>query len=304
MRNSIDRNAVERQLLLTKFEQSVKDQNRVTEEDYKRSVSKMLLRQIVVRPKVPAPSEKNFQAAQQKNATAARGKIDALAQQLKRAKTNLVPDVFTGLAKAQSDDAATKAKGGLLGWKLPTELTVGTPIKEALSTATTTPAIVGPLQDEVTRDFYLFLIENRRPELPKDYAKKKAQLLKDYETQRDNEAWAKRQEQIKTSTQAEIYDPALVAYRIQYQDALAAPADQQNALRQEALQKYQEALQGAGSSESAAIHYQMAQLYQTLNHRPSAPKPCKPLCAKAATPQQCALNWHVLCAKQRSRRKR
>jgi hypothetical protein len=173
--------------------------------------------------------------------------------------------VFTGMATAQSDDAATKAKGGLLGWKSPTDLTVGTPIKQALTEATTTPAVVGPLQDEATRNFYLFLIENRRPELPKDYAKKKAQYLKDFETQRDNEAWAKRQEEVKTSTQAEIYDPALVAYRIQNQQVLTAPAEQQNALREEALQKYQEALQGAGSTESAAIHYQMAQLYQALN---------------------------------------
>jgi hypothetical protein len=67
MRNSIDRNAVERQLLLTKFEQSVKDQNRVTEEDYKRSVSKMLLRQIVIRPKLPCRVREEFQAAQEKN---------------------------------------------------------------------------------------------------------------------------------------------------------------------------------------------------------------------------------------------
>jgi predicted Zn-dependent protease len=123
----------------------------------------------------------------------------------------------------------------------------------------------GPLQDEVTRDFYLFLIENRRPELPKDYAKNKTQLLKDFETQRDNEVWAQRREEIRNRTQAEIYDPALVAYRIQNQDAPAAPAEQQNTLREEALQKYQEALQGAGSTESAAIHYQMAQLYQAMN---------------------------------------
>jgi hypothetical protein len=196
--NSIDRNAVERQLLLTKFEQSVKDQNRVTEEDYKRSVSKMLLRQIVIRPKLPAASEKNFQATQEKNVAAARQKIDALAAQLKRAQPKVVANVFTGIAKAQSDDAATKAKGGLVGWKLPTELTVGAPIKQALTAATTTPAVVGPLQDEVTRDFYLFLIENRRPELPKDYAKNKTQLLKDFETQRDNEVWAQRREEIRT----------------------------------------------------------------------------------------------------------
>jgi hypothetical protein len=127
MRNSVDRDAIERQVLLEKFEQSVKEQNRVTEEDYKLSVSRMLLRQIVVRPKLPAPTEKNFAAAQEKNATEARKKIDALAQQLKRAKPGVVTNVFTGMATAQSDDAATKAKGGLLGWKLPTDLTVGTP---------------------------------------------------------------------------------------------------------------------------------------------------------------------------------
>ncbi|HEX8234341.1 MAG TPA: SurA N-terminal domain-containing protein [Abditibacteriaceae bacterium] len=265
LRNSVNREAVERQLLLEKFEQSTKEQNRVSEEDYKRSVSKMLLRQIVVRPKPPAATEKNFQAAQEKSATAAREKIDALARQLKAAQPAVVARVFTGMAKAQSDDAATKARGGLLGWKLPTQLTVGAPLQTALTAATTTPAVVGPLQDEVTRNFYLFLIENRRPELPKDYAKKKAQYLKDFETQRDNEAWAKRQEAINTSTQAEIYDPALVAYRIQNQQLLAAPAEQQNALREEALQKYEEALQGAGSTESAAIHFQMAQLYQALN---------------------------------------
>lgn len=262
LRKNYDRDAVERALMIEKLGEKVKAENAVSEDDYKRSLTKLNLRQIVVRPTLPPPTEKNPAAARAKNEAEAKTRAEKLAAQLKAMQGAALSSGFAALAAKESADVVTKAKGGQLGLKLASELPLGTAIKEALGAAKTN--LVGPLQDEFSKDFYLFLIEGRKLDLPKDYAKKKAQLLKDFETQRDNEVWSKRQDEIRKTAQTEIYDPALQAYKIQTEQASAATGEEQTRLRREALQKYQEALGYAGPAQATAIHYQMARLYRDL----------------------------------------
>jgi len=64
---SIDREQIRNSLLVEKLEKKVKDDNKVTEDDYKRSVTKLKLWQLVVRPKFPAATSKDFKADQEKN---------------------------------------------------------------------------------------------------------------------------------------------------------------------------------------------------------------------------------------------
>jgi tetratricopeptide (TPR) repeat protein len=263
MRQQFDRDAVSRQLMIDKLQQNFKDTNKVSEADYKKSVTKLNLRQIVIRPKAPAPTDKDPKAGE-KSIAEARARADKIVAQLKPLTGGALSAQFATIAGKQSDDAATKTKGGAVGFKTPAEMSVPTGLRDALSNATTD--LVGPLQDEAspTRDFYIFLIQGRQLELPKDYAKKKAQLLKDYETQRDNDAWSAQIEKIKKAAPVEIYDPALQAYKIQSEQVVAASGAETDRLRREALAKYEESLGFAGPTQAAAIHYQMAHLYQEL----------------------------------------
>lgn len=263
MRPQFDREAVRRQLMIDKLEQNFKEANKVTEADYKKSVTKLNLRQIVIRPKAPAPTDKDPKAAD-KAIAEARARADKIVAQLKPLSAGALSAQFAKLATTQSDDAATKAKGGAVGFKTLAELSIPTGLRDALSNATTD--LVGPLQDETspTRDFTIFLIQGRQLELPKDYAKQKAQLLKDYETQRDNDAWSAQVEKIAKAAPVEIYDPALAAYKIQSEQLLSASGADADKLRRDALTKYEEALGFAGGAQAAAIHYQMAHLFGEL----------------------------------------
>lgn len=263
MRLSFDRDAVSRQLMIDKLQQGFKDANKVSEADYKKSVTRLNLRQIVIRPKAPAPTDKDPKAGD-KSIAEARARADKIVAQLKPLSAAALSARFAALASTQSDDAATKAKGGAVGFKILAEMSVPLGLRDALSNATTD--LVGPLQDETgpTRDFHIFLIQGRQLDLPKDYAKKKTQLLKDYETQRDNDAWSAQIEKIKKAAPVEIYDPALQAYKIQSEQVFTATGAGADTLRRDALAKYEEALGFAGATQAAAIHYQMAHLYQDL----------------------------------------
>lgn len=259
MKSSFDRELVRRSLISKKFEEQIKAENKVTEDDYKRSVTKLGLRQIVIRPASPGPTEKDYAKAAEANGAKALKDAEALAAKLKAQSGAALTKAFADAARKQSADIPTKNKGGVVGEKLPSELPVGANVKTELQKATGN--LVGPIQDEMTKDVYLFLIENRSLQLPKDYAKKKAETLKNFETQSDNEALQKKQEAIKKASKPEITDPALAAYKLQTEKMYAAPQAEKAALRAEILAKYQEALPSANPLESSAIHYQMAQVY-------------------------------------------
>jgi parvulin-like peptidyl-prolyl isomerase len=252
------REEIARGIVLEKLEKQIKDENKVTEEDYKRSVTRLKLRQIKISPQAPSPTAKDAKAEQEKNEAAAKAEAEKLAATLKNANVAQ----FAAAAKQHSDDVTTKAKGGDLGAKMPIELPIAPAMRDAIVNAD--GKIVGPVQDEYSKDWNIFFIENRKLELPKDYNAKKKEYLKTFEEQKDNEFWAKFQEDLKKKTTPEIQDPALQAYKIQSEQIFTAQGDEQNRLRQEALDKYNEALGYASDSERAAIQYQMAQLYRDL----------------------------------------
>jgi foldase protein PrsA len=262
-----DRALVSRQVTLEKLEKAIKDANKVTEDDYKKSVTKLALRQIKISPKPPAPPAKGAKpldpkAAQEKSEADAKARAEKLAAQLKNAPAAQ----FASIAKTQSDDIATKAKGGDLGLKLPTELPFGTEVRDAVVAAK--GSFVGPVQEPSTKDWYLFSISGRKLELPKDYAKNKAATLKSFEETKDNEAWSKYTNELREKNKAEILDPALVAYDIQNKQLPTATDDAtRKNLRDDAIARYEESLNYAGASEAQAIRYQLALLYAEAGRR-------------------------------------
>ncbi len=252
-----DRDAVAHQLAIDKLKKSIEDKNKTTEADYKRSVTKLDLYQITIRPKPePVMPGKDATVSQDKSKADAKAKAEKLAETLKNADLA----TFKATAKKESDDFSTKEKAGALGFMLPDQVGVAPPVKEALQAAT--GKIVGPVEDEYSGGWVIFYINGRKEELPKDYAKTKATVLKDYETRKDGDAWQKFVEDLKKQKTPEILDPAMSAFKLQNEKIFSAPPEQQKALRKEALDKYEQALVYTSPDESAAIRYQMAQLYR------------------------------------------
>lgn len=263
-----NREDIRHDLITKKFEEQIKADNKVTEDDYKRSVTKLGLRQIVIRSAPPGPTEKDYAKAAEANGAKAVKDAEALATKLKALSGATLATAFANAAKTQSADMATKVKGGVVGVKLPSELPVSGNVKDALQKATGN--LVGPVQDDATKDIYIFLIESRSLQLPKDYAKKKADLLKTFETQSDNDALQKKEDAIKKAALPQISDPALVAYKEHTEKLYAAPEAEKAALRTDVLAKYEQGLSSAGALESSAIHYQMAQVYREAGDKKKA----------------------------------
>lgn len=267
VREEIEKNreGIEHKLAVDKLKKSVEDKNTTSEADYKKSVTKLDLYLISIRPKPetikPGTDPKTSQE---------KGKADAKARAEKLTETLKNADLaaFKAAAQKESDDQATKSKGGSMGWTMPSTAPVPQTVKDALQNAT--GKLVGPIEDEYSSGFSIFYINGRKEELPKDYAKKKAELLKSYETQKDNEVWSKYLEDLKKTKEPEILDPAMQALKIQNEKIFSAPVDQQKTLRQEALDKYQEALGHAPRDLAAAIRYQMAQIYRQDNQTEKA----------------------------------
>ena len=269
---SDQRQGIRDQLYVEKLQKQVEDANKVTEDDYKRSQTKLKLRQIVVRPPLPKADAKtptNPKAGEQ----AARVKADKLVAQLKSAPTAAN---FAAIAKAQSDDPISKAKGGEIGWKLPAEL--GPEIGDTLAQSSGT--VVGPIADPSGAQ-NIFLVENRALKLPDDYAKNKKKTLEDFEKTQDGQAWSKRQEEIKKAATPAISDSALVAYKAQNDpEFFTKTPEEQKKTRAVAIEQYKAALPGDSDMETAAIHYQLAQLYSAQNNKPEQLKALKEASAK------------------------
>ena len=254
------REAYRDQLYVDKLQKQVEDANKTTEAQYKQSQTKLKLRQIVVRPPLPKPDAKtpvDPKAAQQE----AQAKADKIAAQLKAAPTLAN---FVGVAKAQSEDALSKAKGGAIGWKLPSDL--GAEIGDQL--AKSSGQIVGPIAD-ASGNQNIYFIEQRALKLPADYEKNKKKTLEDFEKAQDEKAWTKRQDEIKKASTPAIADPALLAYKAQNDPAfLQKTPEEQKKTRAAAIEQYKSALPGGSDLETAAINYQMAQLYGAQGNKP------------------------------------
>ena len=278
------RAAIGDQLYVDKLQKQVEDANKTTEDDYKRSQTKLQLRQITVRPPLPTANDK--QPADPKTSeAAAKAKAEKLANQLKAQPT---AENFAAIAKAQSDDPASKAKGGAIGWKLPSEL--GPEIGDAL--AKSPNKIVGPLADPTTGAQNIYFIENRALKLPADYAKNKKKLLEDFEKAQDTQAWTKRKDEIKKAYAPQISDAALLAYQSQNDPAFFSKTpEEQKKARAAAIEQYKAALPGNSDMESAGINYQLAQLYGAQGNKPAQVDALKAAVEKVGTDASLRLEY-------------
>ncbi len=266
LRTQFDRDKVAQLLVNEKYEKQWKDAHQANEADYMKSLTALNLSVITTRPKFPERTDKNQRQTYEKNLADAKARLEKIAAPLKSLTGATLQSKFAELAKTGSDDIATKAKGGAVGFKKPTDLPVGQEIKDALQAAlskatSSTGTLVGPLEDKQMGTISLFLINGQKVDLPKDYAKNKDKLLKAFQGQSAGDAWNKYAQDLAKNADVQINDPALDAFKTQSGPMLTSGP---NDTRADVLKKYDDALAYAVDDEAAAIHYQKAQLYTAL----------------------------------------
>lgn len=256
------RESIRKKLLVDKLEKQSKDAATSSEDDYKRSVTKLDLYHIVIRPELPKGSAKDFKAEQTRLQAVAGDKANKLFAQL---KANPTLANFKTVAQKQTSDLTTKAKGGALGFKLPNAISPPD-VGEAVSKAA--GPLVGPFKSEFDSSQTIYFIAGRKLDLPKDYAKNKKKLLADFETQQDNALWQKKQEELQKAVTPDVSDPALAAFQLQTKDLYSKTGDDQKKMREDILSRYDDALKTSGKGlEAAAINFQRASLYRDMGQQ-------------------------------------
>jgi len=251
------REQIRQKLMVDKLGDQTKNATVATEDDYKRSVTKLDLYQITVRPELPKGNSKDLKADSLKLAAAARDKAAKLVAQL---KANPTLANFKAIAQKESSDVATKAKGGALGWKLPSQLP-DPQLGEQLSK--TPQSLIGPIdaKNDVPGTQEIYFINARKTELPKDYDKNHKKLLADFQKSQGEAAWSKKQDELQKAVNPDVSDPALAAYQLQ-SDLYTKQGQEQTKARDEALARYDIALQNTGSEAAAAINFQKSVIFR------------------------------------------
>ncbi len=256
------RDGVQKKLLVDKLEKQTKDAATSTEDDYKRSVTKLDLYQIVLRPDLPKGNVKDFKAEQTRLQGVNQDKANKLLAQL---KANPTLANFKAIAMKQSADTVTKAKGGSLGLKLPAEISPPD-VGEALSKSA--QPVNGPFKSDFDGSQTIYFVAARKIQLPPDYAKTKKKVLADFETQQDNAVWQKKQEELQKAVTPDVSDSALAAYQLQTKDLYTKTGDDQKKMRDDILGRYDDALKTAGKGmEAASINFQKSTLYRDAGQK-------------------------------------
>jgi len=251
------REQTRQKLLVDKLGDQTKSATVATEDDYKRSVTKLDLYQITVRPELPKGNAKDFKAEQAKLAAAARDKAAKLVAQL---KANPTVAAFKAIAQKESSEVATKAKGGALGLKLPSQL----PDPDLGKQLSQTPQnLIGPIdaKNDAPGTQAIYFINARKTELPKDYDKNHKKLLADFQKSQGEAAWSKKQDELQRAVSPDVTDPALAAYQLQ-SDLYTKQGAEQTKAREEALARYDIALQNTAGEEAAAINFQKSVIFR------------------------------------------
>jgi len=281
---------LERELLMEKLRYALGQEVTVSEKDLQDSYTKFRLRHIFVSadrflPKGKTPSDQERQQAR----TKALERAKALRERL------LKGEDFAELAKKESDDAVTKAKGGDLG-----ELTLdAAQWRIGFAALSLLPKMkVGEISEPIEgfNGYHLVKLEGKRVELPPDYHKvryrceekkcgniwlgekgekkcpkcgstkikqigeRRKELLDELREQRVGERWSHLLQELREKARIEVYDPEL--------KAILAAREGKN---DEAIRYYREAFRIATENPDARrhflfpdlLHYQLSRLYMS-----------------------------------------
>lgn len=248
------REAVKRELMVKKLGEKVEGRVKVTEEDLRNSYKEVHLRGIKV------DSEEKAK------------------ELLERAKR----EDFASLAKQFATSAREKEKGGDMGW-LPLEF-FPPEIREKLAGLRKGDVTIAQLGGS----YRVLKLEDERLNLPKDFEKNKAKLLKSYEERRKQSAFVDYLNELRRKANIQIYDPLLKA------------AD---ALKRRDLKKAEQYINEARKTypDDPNLLYVLGWIYEETNREDEAMKLYERV-AKSVYMGQAYYRWGVLLEKKGRKR--
>lgn len=225
------------ELLTQKLRQQVTGSVTVTEEDLRASYDRLTLREIFVslQPRgKPARTDEEARKRAQDLVAKARAGAD-----------------FAQLAKAESDTAGAKETGGLQD---PMPLSaMPRDIQKAVA-GLKEGQVADPVK--VARGYSIVKLEKRTRELPKDYEKNKADLLRQFTEQRRDQVWQEYMNSLRQKAKIEVLDPEILGYQAMQQ---RKKQDAVKYLREAAAKAMGDQIRGL---PAGAIHFSLASLLE------------------------------------------
>ena len=177
-------------LLFRKLEEKVRAKVKVEEEDLLKQYDMVRIRQIVIK------------VGKKRGEGEARKLARRLAERARKGED------FSKLAEKFSEDEKSARLGGDIGW-----IKRGTKPEpfERVAFALKKGEVSEPVK--VGDAFYILKCEGRKRELPKDFERRKKQLLEDLRRRRQTEAWFQFLDDLRRRAKIEVLDPELAAYR-------------------------------------------------------------------------------------------
>jgi parvulin-like peptidyl-prolyl isomerase len=201
-----DKEALREAVSQEKLQKKIEDRVTVSDDELKESYTQVRASHILIDPKKAAAAA---QAKAAPNAAPVDG--DPLAKQKADdllAKIKAGAD-FAKLAKENSDDPGSAAKGGDLDW-----FKHGAMVKQFDEAAFKLQP--GQVSEVVKSPFgyHIIKVTGRKSDLPKDFDKNKETYRTQVLSEKKYQAWGEYRESLKTQAQIEIEDPELIAYSL------------------------------------------------------------------------------------------
>jgi parvulin-like peptidyl-prolyl isomerase len=243
--------AIRRQLMLQQLDEKVRNAVQVTDEEVKQSFEEVRARHILVglARVQPPKGKKAADLTDEERHAIAKAKAERILQQVRGGAD------FAALAKKESDDTATQAKGGDLGW-----FKRGQMVKEFDEVAFSLPK--GQVSGVVKTRFgyHIIKVEDKRTNLPKDFEKNKQQYKDNLLRERQYKASEDYHKKLLAAAQVEILDPVLKAFK------LLEPNSETGAAPTAAQEQEAVALLEKAAAEYAAddplVNFTLGQLYE------------------------------------------
>ncbi len=281
-----NRDAMREDLLLEKLEEKVKGQVEVTDETVKQQYEEVKARHILIRPdKLAQGATDEADQAEGPDADSSAPELSeeqAEEQAWHQAEELLVKIEagadFAQLAQEHSDDTASAAKGGDLGWFSRRAM-----VKQFSDAAFALEP--GQVSGVVKSPFgvHIIKVEDKRVNLPEDFEENKQRYLDQQKAVQAFQAWNQYKQDLKQQADIQIHDPELQAlglitqgrqdeaipllmqaaendpYNLTARYALAETY-QQKGNKQQAVERYRQVVELAPGPASSEVHLELGKL--------------------------------------------
>lgn len=256
-----DKDSLKDQIGQDKLKELIESRVTISDQDLKDSYTEVQASHILIKPdteaaKATAAAGKTPPATPVDGDALAKKKADDLLAQIRKGAD------FAKLAKENSDDPGSAAKGGDVGFFK----REGAMVKEFSEAAFALQP--GQVSDVVKSQFgyHIIKVTGRKSTLPKDFDKNNNTYREQALSERKYKAWDTYQQDLKKQARIDIYDPELKAYSL-LQDAMTGGAPDKTK-QAEAMQLLGKAVEDDPSNVAAI--WELASLQEQAGNKPRA----------------------------------